>query len=91
MWGLSTLVIGGLFGWLAPGVQHRHRVHRTGLVLGIVVAALFVLIGAWTGWPPLGIGLTPSDMAASAIGMAVLFEVGVWIGDVLNRYASMPG
>ena len=91
MWGVSTLIVGGLFGWLSPGVQHRHRVLRAGMAVGVVVALVLGGFGLWLGSPPLGIGLAPADVAASIIGMAVLFVVGVWIGDVLHRFRALEG
>lgn len=87
MWGLATLPIGGLFGWMTPGLRNRTRVLRVGLGLGIVVGVVLAVFGRAIGSRPLGIGDTGTDAVAAGIGMAVLFVVGVWIGDVLRRYS----
>lgn len=89
MWGTATLVVGGLFGWLTPGLQNRDRVLRLGLVLGVAVALVLAGLGALIGSPPLGIGTEPVDVASSVIGMAVLFVVGVWIGDIFQRHSAV--
>lgn len=88
MWGLSALVIGALFGWMTPGLQNRDRVLATGLILGALAAAVFILLGAAIGSDPLPVGEGAWGTLASFTVMTVLFLFGVWIGDVLQRYQT---
>lgn len=88
VWGTATLVVGWLFGWLTPGLRNRNRVLQLGMVMAVLVALVLAGLGALIGSPPLGIGTEPIDVASSVVGMAVLFVVGVWIGDIFQRHST---
>lgn len=88
VWGLATFLVGGLFGWMTPGLRNRSRVLRIGLLMGVVVAIVLALLGVLVGSPPLGIGTEPADVAASVVAMTVFFVAGVWVGDVLQRHRT---
>lgn len=88
MWGLLTVLVGGLFGWMTPGLRNKDRVLRIGLVIGVIVGLVLALFGAMIGSPPLAIGTEPAEVTASVIAMTVFFVAGVWAGDVLQRHRA---
>ncbi len=85
MWGLLAFFIGGLYGWMTPGVQNKTRILWTGLLIGIVVGLTLGLFGAFIGASPLGIGTGVTDTVLSILVITLLFVVGVWVGDMLQR------
>lgn len=88
MWGSVAVLVGGLYGWLSPGLHNRGRVLGSGVLLGLVVAGVFALLGALIGSPPLGLGSGAGAAIASTVVMALVFLLGVWLGDLLQRYRA---
>jgi len=80
-WGLITFLIGLAYGALSPGRTNKSRLFLTGLLIGVILAVVFTLLGGVQGLP-LGTG-----MLAIILGVALLsllFVLGAWIGDLLE-------
>lgn len=84
-WGLVTFVIGLLYGWLSPGRQNKGYLFKTGLLIGLVLALVFGILGWVTNSNPLGIAA--ADMLGiflSVVVLTLLFVLGAWIGDLIE-------
>lgn len=85
MWGLSTLLVGAVYGWLTPGVHNKSRVLWTGLGLGLIVAIVFTLLGAAIDSSALPLGTGVRNRILAVLVMTLTFALGVWAGDLLQR------
>lgn len=85
-WGILALVIGTLYGWLTPGRQDKGRMLVTGLVYGLTIGLVLAVIGWAFGSNPifLGTGSGLLGMILAVVVIAILFVVGVWIGDLIE-------
>lgn len=84
-WGLVTIVVGILYGWLSPGRQQRMQLFKTGLLIGVVLGLALALLGYFYGANPLGLGVGFLDILISVVVLTLLFILGTWIGDLLER------
>lgn len=91
MWGLATLLVGLLFGLLTPGLQNRDRVLRTSLVVGAIVGLVLAVFGIVIDAPALGMAEGVWTAILAGLVMAVLFVLGAWMGDVVQRYRTTMG
>jgi len=89
-WGLVVFVIGIVYGWLSPGRQNKWALFKTGALIGIVLALVFALLGFLIDANPLGMGGGFLGFIVSFLILTLLFVIGVWIGDLLER-AFSPG
>ena len=82
-WGLVTFFVGMIYGWLAPGRQSKSRLFINGLVIGLILALVFGLLGYLTEAPPIGIpGML--GIVVSVLVLTLLFVLGTWIGDLIE-------
>lgn len=88
MWGLVAFLVGGLYGSLTPGLQNRDRVVQTGAAIGLGVAVVFWGLGALVESAPLGFGDGVWTGLLSILAMTLLFVLGVWLGDLLQRHRT---
>lgn len=89
-WGLVVFVIGIVYGWLSPGRQDKWHLFKTGALVGLVLAVAFALLGSLIGANPLGMSGGFLGFIVAFVILTMLFVVGVWIGDLLER-AFTPG
>jgi hypothetical protein len=82
-WGLVTLLIGIIYGYVTPGRQNKMALFKKGLIIGIVLALVFAIIGFATGFDALGVG-GALGILVSVVFLTILFVVGAWIGDFLE-------
>lgn len=85
MWGLLVLLLGGIYGFMSPGRENKSRLFVNGVLIGLVLAILFALLGGWSGRDALGIGSGTFGIILDAIVLSLLFVVGVFIGDWFDR------
>lgn len=84
MWGLLVFVIGIFYGWLSPGRQNKSALFKQGVLIGLVLAIVFALIGFLFNTNPLGLGTGFIWFVVSAIILSLLFVLGVWLGDMIE-------
>lgn len=86
-WGLIIVIIGVLYGALKPGKQAKGRLFVNGLMIGFVLALIFLAL-AWAGGSPVwGVRSNANVILAFVIDAAfisLLFVLGVWLGDLLS-------
>jgi peptidoglycan/LPS O-acetylase OafA/YrhL len=85
MWGLLALVIGVLYGWLKPGSQDKSRLLVNGLVIGLVVGLALALLGVAVGSNPVYFGSGFLGIFLGIVIITLLFVLGVWLGDLIER------
>lgn len=83
-WGLVTFIIGIAYGLLKPGRQQKGQLFKTGLLIGVVLAVVFALLGYAVGANPIGIGAGFVGLVIAAVVLSLLFVLGVWIGDLIE-------
>ena len=83
MWGLVVFLIGIVYGWWKPGRQDKMDILKTGVVVGIVLAIVFALLGVAVNFNPLGLELGTGMLGTllAIIVLTVVFILGVFIGD----------
>jgi hypothetical protein len=81
MWGLLVLLLGGLYGFFTPGRENKTRLFMNGVMIGLVIAVLFALLGGWAGSAPLGLGSGFFGIILDAIVLSLLFVLGAFVGD----------
>lgn len=84
-WGLLTFLVGGVYGFFLPGHQRKVHLLVTGLLIGLILAAVFGLLGYALGENPLGLGTDLVGFVVSFAILTLLFVLGVWLGDLLER------
>lgn len=82
-WGLIAFLVGLAYGWIAAGKQDKSELLKRGLLIGVVVAIVLAVAGWLTDAPALGVGGTFA-VIWTAFVLALLFILGVWIGDLLE-------
>lgn len=86
-WELLVLVIGIVYGYAKPGKQSKWQIFKTGLLIGIVLALLFAILGAFGDLRGLSADALGTGVVSIVVGVVILtiiFIVGVWIGDILE-------
>jgi predicted membrane protein len=83
MWGWIVLIIGIVYGYMTPGRQDKMALFKKGVLIGIVLAVLFALVGYVTNTDPLGGGLGTGVIGVliSIVFLSIAFVIGAWIGD----------
>lgn len=84
MWGLLVLLFGGLYGFFTPGRENKARLFLNGVLIGVVIAVIFALLGGWSGSAPLGIGSGFVGIIIDAVILSLLFVIGAFIGDWID-------
>ncbi|MCA1812796.1 MAG: hypothetical protein LC624_02460 [Halobacteriales archaeon] len=91
MWGWIALLVGIAYGYVKPGRQDKAGILKTGVLVGIVLAIVFALIGVGVNINPLGYGATDAVGTFVAwVIMTIVFIVGVYVGDWLEGMRT-PG
>lgn len=88
MWGLVTFLIGIAYGFFAKGRQDKSRLFMTGLLIGLVLAIIFGLLGGLQG---LGLPGGFLGILIAAVILTILFVIGVWIGDFFEGRSHGSG
>lgn len=85
-WGLIVVVLGFAYGALKPGRQRKGALFLRGLMIGIVLAAILLLLGSLTKVPVLQIaGVAGAvGLVLTALVLSLLFVLGVWLGDLVT-------
>jgi hypothetical protein len=80
------IIIGIIYGYMKPGKEDRSALLKKGVIIGIILGAIMVVLGLIGGR---GILLLGSFVGAivfiEVIILAVLFIIGTYIGDMLER------
>lgn len=77
---LLTLALGVAYGYMNPGKEDRMKIMKKGLLIGVILGAVFGAIGFFVK----GIVLFAGSLIAWVIGMAimtVIFILGTVVGD----------
>lgn len=91
MWGWLAFFVGIAYGYMKPGRQDKMDILKTGVIVGIVVALLFALLGWAVGYDPLGFGQAGIiGTVISFVVLTIVFIIGVFIGDWIEG-ARTPG
>ena len=89
-WGLALFLVGLAYGFFTPGRQDKGRLLRNGLLIGLALAILFALLGAFAHVNPVGLGTTALDTFLSVVILTLLFILGAWLGDLIEGVRSKP-
>jgi hypothetical protein len=84
VYGFLALVLGVLYGWLAPGRQDKGHILKMGLLIGLILAIVLALLGLGTGASPIGFGEGFLGAFLSVLIITLLFILGVWLGDAIE-------
>jgi preprotein translocase subunit SecY len=84
---IATIVIGTIYGYLKPGKEDRKALFKKGLMIGVILALVFVGLGIVFAGTKLLLfsGVVGAVMFIEVIILAVLFIVGTFIGDWLEE------
>ena len=83
---ILIIIIGIIYGYMRPGKEDRSALLKNGVVIGIILGALMVLLGLFGGRGILLLGsLAGVAVFIEVIILAVLFIIGTYIGDMLER------
>ena len=84
---IATIVIGALYGYFNPGNEDRKALFKKGLIIGVILALIFVGLGIiFTGTKLLLYsGVVGAVMFIEVIILAVLFIIVTFIGDWLEE------
>lgn len=83
---ILTFAIGAVYGYLKPGKEDRKALFKKGLLIGAILALVFVGLGLLAGREFLLLGgLAGVFVFIEVIILAVLFIAGTFIGDWLEE------
>ncbi len=83
---ILIVIIGIIYGYIRPGKEDRSALLKKGVVIGIILGAIMVVLGLLGGRTILLLGsLAGVFVFIEVIILAVLFIVGTYIGDMLER------
>jgi len=84
---IATIVIGAIYGYLKTGKEDRKALFKKGLMIGVILALVFVGLGIVFAGTKLLLfsGVLGLFMFIEVIILAVLFIVGTFIGDWLEE------
>lgn len=87
VWGILTFGVGVVYGLLRPGRENKWLLFKTGLLIGLILALVFALIGFFPDVDPLGFGTTVLGLFVTVLVLTVLFVLGAWVGDLIEGVA----
>ncbi len=84
---IATIIIGAIYGYLKPGKEDRKALFKKGLIIGVILALIFVGLGIIFAGTKLLLfsGVVGAVMFIEVIILAVLFIIGTFIGDWLEE------
>jgi len=83
---ILIIIIGIIYGYMKPGKEDRSALLKKGVVIGIILGAIMVVLGLIGGGGFLLFGsLVGAYLFIEVIILAVLFIIGTYIGDMLDR------
>jgi len=83
---ILIIIIGIIYGYMKPGKEDRSALLKKGVVIGIILGAIMVVLGLIGGRGILLLGTFVGALVfIEVIILAVLFIVGTYIGDMLER------
>ena len=83
---ILIIIIGIIYGYMKPGKEDRSALLKKGVVIGIILGAIMVVLGLIGGGGILLLGgLAGAVVFIEVIILAILFIIGTYIGDMLER------
>jgi hypothetical protein len=83
---ILIIIIGIIYGYTKPGKEDRSALLKKGVVIGIILGAILVALGLIGGrWILLLGTLAGVYLFVEVIILAILFIIGTYIGDMLER------
>jgi len=83
---ISIIIIGIIYGYMKPGKEDRSALLKKGVVIGIILGAILVVLGLIGGRWILLLGTVAGVLVfVEVIILAMLFIIGTYIGDMLER------
>ena len=83
---ILIIIFGIVYAYLKPGKEDRPTLLKKGVVIGIILGAIMVVLGLIGGrWILLLGTLAGAVVFIEVIILAVLFIIGTYIGDMLER------
>ena len=83
---ILIIIIGIIYGYMKPGKEDRSTLLKKGVVIGIILGAVMVVLGLIGGRWILLLGTVAGVLVfVEVIILAVLFIIGTYIGDMLER------
>jgi hypothetical protein len=83
---ILIIIIGIVYGYMKPGKEDRSALLKKGVVIGIILGGIMVVLGLIGGrWILLLGTLAGVVVFIEVIILAVLFIIGTYIGDMLER------
>ena len=83
---ILIIIIGIIYGYMKPGKEDRSTLLKKGVVIGIILGAIMVVFGLIGGRGILLLGgLVGAAVFIEVIILTVLFIIGSYIGDMLER------
>jgi hypothetical protein len=83
---ILIFIIGIIYGYMKPGKEDRSAILKKGVIIGIILGVIMVVLGLIGGRGILLLGtLVGAVVFIEVIILAVLFIIGTYIGDMLER------
>ena len=83
---ILIIIIGIIYGYMKPGKEDRSALLKKGVIIGIILGAIMVVLGLIGGRGILLLGTFVGALVfIEVIILAVLFIIGTYIGDMLER------
>ena len=83
---ILIIIIGIIYGYMKPGKEDRSTLLKKGVIIGIILGAIMVVLGLIGGrWILLLGTLAGIAVFIEVIILAVLFIIGTYIGDMVER------
>jgi hypothetical protein len=83
---ILIIIIGIIYGYMKPGKEDRSALLKKGVVIGIILGVITIVLGLLGGGGFLLLGsVIGVAIFIEVIILAVLFVIGTYIGDMLER------
>jgi hypothetical protein len=83
---ILIIIIGIIYGYMKPGKEDRSALLKKGVVIGIILGAITIVLGLLGGGGFLLFGsVVGVAIFIEVIILALLFVIGTYIGDMLER------